>query len=132
MEIIYKSDCRPEVEDIIDVYKSSAIKRPILDRERIEKMFDNSNLIVTAWHNDKLVGISRALTDYCYSCYLSDLAVRHEYQKQGIGKELVYLTKKEVGERTTLILLAAPEAMNYYPKIGLEKLSNAFAIRRTD
>jgi predicted N-acetyltransferase YhbS len=94
-------------------------------------MYANSNLVVTAWHNKKLVGISRSLTDFCYCCYLSDLAVRQEYKNKGIGKKLIELAKQRVGDQSMLLLLAAPTAMGYYPKVGLEKVDNGFIIRRT-
>ena len=48
MEIIYRIDITPETDQIIDVYNSSGIKRPTVDKERISKMYANSNLIVTA------------------------------------------------------------------------------------
>jgi len=131
MEIIYRTDITPDTDQIIDVYNSSGINRPTTDKERIEKMYDNSNLIVTAWDNDKLVGISRSLTDFCYCCYLSDLAVRKDYQTSGIGKKLIEMTKSEIGEQTALILLSAPTAMDYYPKVGFQKIDNAFLIKRT-
>jgi predicted N-acetyltransferase YhbS len=131
MEIIYRTDIRPDTDQIIDVYNSSGINRPTAENERIAKMYDNSNLIVTAWDNDKLVGISRSLTDFCYCCYLSDLAVRKDYQISGIGKKLIELTKNEIGEQTALLLLSAPPAMDYYPKVGFQKIDNAFLIKRT-
>jgi predicted N-acetyltransferase YhbS len=131
MEITYRTDITPDTHQIIDVYNSSGINRPTDDKERITKMYENSNLIITAWDNDKLVGISRSLTDYCYCCYLSDLAVRKDYQKSGIGKKLIELTKNEIGEQTALILLSAPIAMSYYPKVGFQKTDNAFLIKRT-
>ena len=93
-------------------------------------MYDNSNLVITAWNELELIGISRSLTDFCYACYLSDLAVKLEYQKEGIGKKLIELTKKEIGDETALILLAAPIAMEYYPKIGFEEIKNGFIIKR--
>lgn len=131
MEIIYRYDITPDIDQIIDVYMSSGINRPTTDKERIEKMYSNSNLILTAWDNGKLVGISRSLTDFCYCCYLSDLAVRKEYQTSGIGKKLLELTKNIIGEQTALILLSAPTAMDYYPKVGMQKIDNGFIIRRT-
>lgn len=131
MEIIYRTDITPDTDQIIDVYKSSGINRPTADKERIAKMYNNSNLIVTAWDKDRLVGISRSLTDFCYCCYLSDLAVRNDYQSNGIGKKLIELTKSEIGEQTALILLSAPTAMDYYPKVGFSKIDNAFLIKRT-
>lgn len=131
MEIIYRIDITPDTDQIIDVYNSSGINRPTTDKERIAKMYDNSNLIATAWDNDKLVGISRSLTDFCYCCYLSDLAVRKDYQAKGIGKKLIELTKNEIGEPTSLLLLSAPTAIDYYPKVGFQKIDNAFLIKRS-
>jgi predicted N-acetyltransferase YhbS len=93
-------------------------------------MYANSNLIITAWEMDKLVGISRSLTDFCYCCYLSDLAVRKDYQTRGIGKKLIGLTRNSIGKQTALILLSAPAATDYYPKVGFEKIENGFIIKR--
>ena len=121
----------PDAQSIIDVYNSSGINRPTADKYRIAKMYAHSNLVVTAWDKEKLVGISRSLTDFCYCCYLSDLAVRKEYQKHGIGKKLIALTKEKIGEQTMLLLLSAPAAMDYYPKVGFQKVDNGFIIKRS-
>lgn len=131
MEITYRLDIIPDTDQIIEVYSSSGINRPIVDKERITKMYANSNLVVTAWNKDKLIGISRSLTDFCYCCYLSDLAVRKEYQANGIGKKLIELTRTRIGEQTTLLLLSAPTAMDYYPKVGFQKIDSGFIIKRT-
>lgn len=131
MEIIYRLDIIPDTNQIIDLYNSSGINRPTSDKKRILKMYANSNLILTAWDNEKLVGISRALTDFCYCCYLSDLAIRREYQGKGIGKKLIALTKEKIGNQTMLLLLSAPTANDYYSKVGFEKVDNGFVIKRT-
>jgi N-acetylglutamate synthase-like GNAT family acetyltransferase len=130
MAIQYRSDRTPSVNSILDLFNSSGINRPTKDRERILKMFVNSNLIITAWDEELLVGIARSLTDFCYCCYLSDLAVREEYKHKGIGKKMIELTKTIVGENSMLLLLAAPSAIDYYPKVGLEKVDNGFIIKR--
>lgn len=129
-KIKFKIGTIPVTTQIIEVYESSGIVRPLTDVARIKNMYSNSNLVVSAWDDDTLVGIARSLTDYCYVCYLSDLAVKKEYQKQGIGKHLIDLIKKEVGEQTTLILLSAINAMEYYPKVGFQKIENGFIIKR--
>ena len=105
-------------------------RRPVDVQGRIQKMLDNANLIVTAWSEEKLVGVSRALTDFSFCCYLSDLAVDEAWQKKGIGKELIRLTHEAAGFDTTLILLAAPAAVGYYPKIGLTAFPHCFVIHR--
>ena len=130
MEITYRLDIIPDTDQIIDVYNSSGINRPTTDKERIKKMYDNSNLVATAWDNAILVGVSRSLTDFCYCCYLSDLAVKQEYKSNGIGKKLIELTKEKIGDQTMLLLLSAQTAMEYYPKVGFQKVDNGFTIKR--
>lgn len=129
-EIRYEIGTVPEIHQIIAVYNSSGINRPTADVVRMKQMYAHANLIVSAWVGITLVGISRSLTDYCYACYLSDLAVKKEYQKYGIGRRLIELTQCEIGAQTALILLAAPGAMEYYPKVGFEKVENGFIIKR--
>lgn len=131
MEIIYRLDITPSPEQIIELYNSSGLPRPTNDKERIKKMFEHSNLIVTAWDNDLLVGVSRSITDWVWSCYLADLAVRQDYKKAGIGKKLIKLTKEKVGEQSMVLLLSVPTAMEYYPKVGFTKQESSFIINRT-
>ena len=132
MAIRYEHNTMPSTEMIIDLYQSAGLHRPIKDQSRIAKMFAHSNLVVTAWDENKLVGISRSLTDFCYCCYVSDLAVREDYKSRGIGKKLLQITKDIVGEESNLLLLAAPSAIEYYPKIGMEKVDNGFIIKRLE
>ena len=130
MGISYQFNLTPPIEDIIELYKSSGINRPIDNIDRIAQMYTHSNLVFSAWDEDKLVGIARSLSDFCYCCYLSDLAVREEYKKQGIGKKLIALTKEKIGDQTILLLLSAPAAMDYYPKLNFKKVENGFIIKR--
>lgn len=131
MKISYQFEIAPNPEEIIELYLRSGIKRPSDDRNRICAMYNNSNLIVTARFEDKLVGIARALSDFSYCCYLSDLAVDRSFQKVGIGSKLISLCRDKIGPQVMLLLLAAPDAMDYYPKLGFEKAENAFIIKRT-
>jgi N-acetylglutamate synthase-like GNAT family acetyltransferase len=130
MGIVYRYNEPVRAEDVIQVFKKSGITRPVEQKERIQKMLDHANVILTAWDDDKLIGIARALTDFSYCCYLSDLAVDKDYQKSGIGKELIERIRKIIGEEVALILLSAPNAMDYYPKVGFDKIDNGFIIRR--
>ena len=130
MVITYKVNAKLEPHQLAELFIESGIRRPADELNRLKNMLDNSNLTISAWDSDKLVGIARALTDYSYCCYLSDLAVDKEYQHQGIGHELVTEIINQIGEESMLLLLSAPEAMDYYPKIGFEKIDNAFLINR--
>ncbi|HEV7779907.1 MAG TPA: GNAT family N-acetyltransferase [Chitinophagaceae bacterium] len=130
MEISYRTAILPTAEEIIDLYDRAGLPRPTSDKVRIEKMFDNANLLITAWDKEKLVGVSRSITDFSWCCYLADLAIHPDYQKHGIGKKLIWMTKEKAGEQSMVLLLSVPTAMEYYPKAGMERLNNAFIINR--
>jgi predicted N-acetyltransferase YhbS len=93
-------------------------------------MFEAPALIISAWQDDRLIGIARSLTDFAYCCYLSDLAVDREFQGLGIGTELVQQTRSAIGDEVSLVLLSAEGAMTYYPSIGFSPAGNAFVIKR--
>lgn len=130
MEIHFRVNEKVTAQAVIEVFKSSGINRLIDDVKRMQAILDNSNLIITAWNGTELIGIARALTDFNYCCYLSDLAIKKEHQKLGIGKTLIELTQETIGEQTMLLLLSSNPAMEYYPKIGFEKVGNGFIIKR--
>lgn len=128
--ITYKLNASLDIHDVIQVYRSSGIQRPIDDIPRMQKIFQESNCVVSAWANQRLIGIARTLTDFVYVAYLADLAVAAEYQKQGIGKSLIQTTRATLGDGVTLLLLSAPSAMAYYPKVDFQSAPNAFIIHR--
>ncbi len=129
-EIVYARETTIDPDEFIALMNESTLseRRPVSDRHRIIKMCRNANLIITARINNHLVGIARCLTDFTYCTYLSDLAVSEAFQKRGIGKELIRRVNEAVPE-ATVILLAAPKAVMYYPKIGMVKHDAAYIIR---
>ena len=85
MNVVYAIETYPElsVEAFIDVLRRSTLgeRRPIDDPETIRGMLEHADIIVTARVEGRLVGISRAITDFSYCTYLSDLAVDEAYQR---------------------------------------------------
>lgn len=132
MEIEYRINQALNVEEFIGVLRRSTLaeRRPVEDRACIEGMLQHANLLVTAWDGVRLIGASRSVTDFNHCCYLSDLAVDVEYQKQGVGKRLIAETQQQLGPRCTIILLAAPAAVEYYPRIGLQQFPQAWLLPR--
>jgi ribosomal protein S18 acetylase RimI-like enzyme len=121
-------------EAFIGVLETSGLaeRRPVAERERVETMLRHADIIVTARHagNGRLIGVSRAITDYGFCCYLSDLAVDRAFQRRGIGRTLIDRTWDAAGRQTTLILLSAPAAVAYYPHIGMTKHDACFTFPR--
>jgi predicted N-acetyltransferase YhbS len=130
MEIHYDTTRKITEAEFIDLLRRSTLaeRRPVEDVQCIQAMLRHANLLCTAWHKDKLVGIARSLTDFEYCCYLSDLAVDVTYQKQGIGRQLIAVTKSKLGVKAKLILLSAPKAEGFYPKIGFDAHRSAWII----
>jgi ribosomal protein S18 acetylase RimI-like enzyme len=134
MNIEYSDDRTISTAEFIDVLRRSTLgeRRPIDDLACIDEMLQHGNLLCTAWDSDKLVGVARSLTDFSYCCYLSDLAVDLAYQCRGIGKELIRVTQARLGPKCKIVLLAAPKAVDYYPKIGFTQHHSAWILGSSD
>lgn len=123
MTIEYKTNTAISVDQFIDILQRSTLgeRRPLNDSVCMAGMLQKADLLVTAWDDGKLVGIARALTDFHYACWLSELAVDQAYQRRGIGKALVALTRDALGPHCKLRLAAAPAAADYYARIGFQR-----------
>lgn len=132
MDIIYALEPALSAEEFIDVLQRSTLaeRRPVEDAPRMDQMLRQAQVIVTARAAGMLVGISRALSDFCYATYLADLAVDREWQGRGIGRRLIAETHIAAGKQTMIILLAAPAARTYYPHIGMQPHDSCWTIAR--
>jgi GNAT superfamily N-acetyltransferase len=136
-EVVYASEPNLSADEFIAVLETSGLaeRRPVGERARIEAMLRNADITIVArdHHRDtggRIIGVSRALADGGFCCYLSDLAVDRAYQGRGIGQKLIELTWDAAGRHTTLILLAAPKAVSYYPHIGMRKHDACYVLDR--
>ena len=132
MNVTYQTEPHLLPRDFVDVLRRSTLaeRRPVREEDTVRTMLKNADVIITARRGEKLIGVSRAITDYGYCTYLSDLAVDVDFQRQGVGRELIRRTHEEAGLNTTLILLAAPDAKSYYPHIGMTKHESCWIIPR--
>lgn len=128
--ITYRTGNDLDLDAVLELYRASTLgeRRPVDDRDRMAAMIRNANLVITAWDGNLLVGIARSVSDFAYCTYLSDLAVRVSHQRAGIGRELIRRTR-EAGGRASLVLLSAPAAVDYYPRIGFERHPAAYWLR---
>jgi predicted N-acetyltransferase YhbS len=133
-EITYRYGNDLNIDQVIELYRSSTLgeRRPVNDRDCMATMIAQANLVVTAWAGPLLVGIARSLTDFCYVGYLADLAVRQSHQRQGIGIRLIQKTREQMGPQSKLVLLAAPQAVDYYPRIGFTPHHSAWVLGSND
>jgi len=130
--VIYAEELALTTDEFREVLVASTLgeRRPIDDAARLEKMLRQADVIITARVEGKIVGVSRALTDFSFATYLSDLAVDRAFQGRGIGRELIRRTHAAAGLQTMLVLVAAPGARTYYPHIGMEPHDSCWTIPR--
>lgn len=130
MTISYMINPDLKPREVSVLFVNSGINRPTKNIARIKRMIQNANLTICAKDGKKLVGILRAVTDYSYCCYVSDLAVDKKYQRLGIGKKLLRKAQKTLGDEVMILLLSAPEADSFYSHIGMENIQNAWKLAR--
>lgn len=130
MGVTYQIEPTLSVEEFARVLGRSTLgeRRPLNQPATLEAMLRNADLIVTARVEGQIVGVSRAITDFAFCTYLSDLAVDEAHQRQGIGRELIHHTHQAAGLQTRLILLAAPQAETYYPHVGFEPHNSCWTL----
>jgi GNAT superfamily N-acetyltransferase len=131
MTITYRLGNDVNLDQAIELYNACTLgaRRPLDDRAIAQQMMQHANLVITAWEGETLIGISRSMTDFGYVCYLADLAVRDSHQRLGVGLELIRRTRSELGPRAMIVLIAAPQAVDYYPKIGFTRHESAWILK---
>jgi ribosomal protein S18 acetylase RimI-like enzyme len=134
MAIEYRKVDRLDPDIFIDVLVRSGLseRRPVNDKDRVSRMLLGSNLIVVAQDDEtaRIVGLARSITDYAYSCYLSDLAVDREYQDRGIGRQLIAETRRAAGPEAMCLLVSAPDSVGFYETIQMPRQTRAFMFPR--
>ena len=113
---------------IAALYRAAQLRRPVDDLDRIARTYAGSPIVLSAWDGPRLVGILRGWTDGAYDGYVCDLAVDPEYQKQGVGRELLRRCVSQSPEvqwvlRASVIasrLLRAPRVGADRERVGLD------------
>jgi len=133
-EIFYSAERVVEADAFVDLLRRSTLaeRRPVDDAECVAGMLEHADLMITAWCQETLVGVARSVTDFNYCCYVSDLAVDADFQHSGIGTELLCQTRVQLGFRCSLILLSAPDAKAYYPRVGFTRHESAWVLGAED
>jgi len=106
-------------DDIIAIYKAnhwSSAEKP----DQLIQALINSHSFITAWHNEKLVGLGNALSDGFLVVYYPHLIIHPDYQGQGIGKRILNKLQEKYGDFHQQILVADGKAIDFYEKCGFE------------
>lgn len=131
--ISYEVEKNLSLEEFIDVLQDSGLgkRRPMDNPSHLARMIAGSNLIVTAREEGRLVGLLRGLSDYCYRCFIADLAVAKAYQRKGIGRDILQFTR-DLAPEARLILFAAEDAEAFYQKMGFKTHERCYQLKPGD
>ena len=93
--------------------------------DQIKRMLANSNVIITLWYKDDLVGFGRATTDQVYRAVLWDIVVSKDLQRIGLGKVIVEELLKDKRIRSTeKIYLMTTDSKDFYKQLGFKVNNN--------
>lgn len=131
----FRADELPTPEAIAELYDAAQLRRPTGDLERLKRMFQGSNVVLSCWDDEaetpRLVGLLRGWTDFAFDGYVCDLAVHPDYQRRGIGEELLRRAQSIGAPEVQWILLASVIAKDYYAHVGWEAVPNGWKWPRT-
>ena len=118
------------VQQVHDPYQQTHFDKPIAGAARLQVMIDETQLVLSVWDDEHLIGFARCLTDFEYCCYLSDILILPAYEGHQIGRQLIATLQAYIGPRVTLSLRAADSAVGFYERINLPHADNMFRIGR--
>lgn len=101
------------------------------DTNRLRKMVENSQIVVTAWDKEEMVGFARCTTDYVFNGQINNVVVDVNYREKGIGKELINKIV-DTSKLVTYILRGDIENERFYREIGFEDAPLSLVYKRRD
>ena len=120
MPIIIKETSNVSKLDIMSIYEANKWSSADKPDELFQALL-NSHSFVTAWEDDKLVGLGNALSDGYLVVYYPHLIVHPDYQGRGVGKLIIERLQEKYGHLHQQILVADEEAAGFYEKCGFKK-----------
>ncbi len=130
MTITYSIGGPLTAEEAADLLSKDGFARPLDDLARVQRMLDNADVLITARDGERLAGFVRALSDFAYYCFVAELAVEPDYQRRGIGKDLLLRLREATGAHVNMVLTASEGADTYYPHLGWERVNRSWRLRR--
>ena len=114
------SDIPPKAEELMELFHQTtwANNRTI---EGIEALLKNTNTCIVIRDNNTLIGFGRALTDGIYRALIDDIIIDKNYQRKGLGGEIVHCLLDKLLEVEEIFLNCGEHLEDYYNKYGFER-----------
>lgn len=130
MTISFHLNSLPEPQEVADLLIEGGFLRPLDDLNRVERMLDRANIIVTVRDDQRIIGFCRALSDGAYYCLIAEVVVATDYKGKKIGKTMLELVQREAGDEVNFVLTSSVEGETFYRHIGWEQIDRAFRLKR--
>ena len=127
LSINVKTGIIPTLEELQSLYEAvkwSSAKKP----EQLHKAMQNSHSVVTAYYEEKLIGLANAISDGALVVYFPHLLIHPKYQRIGIGKRLIEVLLKKYEGFHQQVLIADNNAVNFYKKNGFKLATNTTSL----
>ncbi len=128
--ISYQLEAEISINEFQSILEESGLarRRPMEDLNLLAQMISGSNLLVTARAEGKLVGLLRGISDHCYRSFIADLAVSQDYQRKGIGRQLLTIAREQAPE-ARLFLFSAEDAAPFYENLGFHLHERCYQLK---
>ena len=130
-EIEYKDIHEFKKDDLQDLFLSVGWSSGHFPK-KLQIAMKNFETVISAWDDDKLVGMVCVMDEGVMNAYVHYLLVRPEYQDKGIGKELVSRVKEIYKDYLRIIVVGYDEEIGFYENCGFEKAEDASPLFITD
>lgn len=113
---------------ILTLYRRAPLTHPVSAADQVWHMYEQASLVLSAWHEERLVGIARVMTDGILYSFLCDLAVEPDVQGLGIGRRLAEaIFDRCAGTQLILIGTGNTAGMNsLYARFGFTRLNDVW------
>jgi ribosomal protein S18 acetylase RimI-like enzyme len=129
--IMYNTDKKVDYDRLKTLFNEVGWNDKTDDINRLKTMVENSQIVVTAWDEDTMVGFARCTTDYVFNGQINNVVVDSKYRKKGIGKVLID-TILDSSKQVTYMLRGSIRNENFYRSLGFEDGPISLIYRRKE
>jgi len=128
---MYNTDKKVDYDKLKTLFNEVGWNDKTDDINRLKAMVENSQIIVTAWDGETMVGFARCTTDYVFNGQINNVVVDSKYRRKGIGKVLIN-TILDSSKQVTYMLRGSIRNEKFYRSLGFEDGPISLIYRRKE
>lgn len=129
--IKYNLDKKVDYDKLITLFNQVGWDDKTEDIDRLKGMVENSQIVVTAWDEEIMIGFARCTTDYVFNGQINNVVVDSKYRRKGIGKCLINKIL-DSSKQVTYMLRGDINNEEFYKGLGFEDGSICLVYKRKE